>query len=1303
MINTNKNTSSDNLLSYKIDTAITVLAGLLFLFAFLILFSWHTQSFSLAQVFPSFVPMQYNTALVFIISSITLFALIHGWTKIAIINITVGLIITLLTLLQDILGINFGIDQLFMEAYITVKTPNPGRMSPITSVCFILSNIALGILLRNKLTKTRYANSIAVILSSSILSISIVVILGYLIELPTYEIAGFTAMAIHTSIYFFLLSSSLLILVLYNIKLSSNNLSYASSLISISFTGWIVLFLWQALVTQEYSHMKDLIRNRGESIKILLTAQMQERLEALTMMAKRREVFPDMPKEHWEKDAELYVKYYKGFQAIEWVDTSLYIQDIVPANQSVQNLDLKQDKNHWLTIEKAKNEYQTIFAPTIANTDKDLYVYLPIYSKNTFNGFIVGIFDINSLFNHLLRNLKKKDFAINIFESDKILYTSKDTSETYKEHLKTKATVKYNGINWNIELIPSISFINECQSLLPRVTLIIGLFLACLLTLITYLMEISKQQSRLTNRVNEKLLIEIEHRQQLEKAKDRANKTLLTLIESSPVAIIGFDLEGKIIIWNPEAEKIFGWTQEETLNQTKETFFAWTKLDKFQKIYEVLISSNKESLEIEEQCFNKSGNNIELSISAAQILDKDKITGVISTITDITEQKKLAATKTRLIDILEATTDFVGIASGNGQVSYVNKAGRNFLGIPQIENGEAFHIKDVHPEETISFILTDALPVALEKGFWLGETKVKNRLGGIFEVSQLILAHKSESGEIEYFATIMRDISERIKIEQALKEAKEMAEAAVVAKTEFLANMSHEIRTPMNAIIGLTNLLLETKLTDEQRDFLETIHNSGDTLLTIINDILDFSKIESGKLSLELQPFDLQTCVEQSVDLLVNKATKKGLKLEYLIDDLVPKIIISDATRVRQILVNLIGNAIKFTDKGLVSVKVEVKEKESDLCTLYFSVKDTGIGISKEQQKALFRSFNQADNSITRKYGGTGLGLAISKQLTELLGGTIWVESELEHGANFQFTISAKYNVQEQTPIELTVNQPIKTNLELSQSTKNSLRILLAEDNTINQKVALQMLKRLGYKANVVANGLEVLDALMHQKYDVILMDVQMPEMDGLEATKVICQNLSKNERPRIIAMTANAIRGDKEKCLSVGMDDYISKPVDIKELQIALEKCPTIVSLSTSLKETNELDNSLDPKALDKLLELDDPENPSFIDELILRFLAETPEKFADMSEAIKIGDEKKLKIIAHTLKSISGSFGARKMMKLCAELELGNGSATNNLASQNTKILDILRNEFEIVKEALVLVRNIEPIKIKQQEKIN
>jgi len=445
------------------------------------------------------------------------------------------------------------------------------------------------------------------------------------------------------------------------------------------------------------------------------------------------------------------------------------------------------------------------------------------------------------------------------------------------------------------------------------------------------------------------------------------------------------------------------------------------------------------------------------------------------------------------------------------------------------------------------------------------DTKLLRKDGHILDVNLSFSIMRDTRGGSAGTIRIMSDVSSQKKTQKMLLDAKRAAEAASEAKTMFLANMSHEVRTPMNTILGMVDLTLDTDLSSEQRDNLLTVKNAADILLSLLNDILDLSRVEAGKIQLEHIEINIERIVRSVCKTMDILARNKGLNLQWLIDESVPDMVKGDPVRIRQILVNLINNAIKFTQQGKIRVEVKARPKNAqDTCELLFSVSDEGIGIDKDKQEKIFDVFTQEDVSTTRQFGGTGLGLSICKKLLELMGGRIWVESEKGKGSAFSFIIPSTIVKREDVPDALQ-EESIESQLmaqvsrrqfqDSPKEQKDHLHILLAEDNLVNQKMTQRILEKKGWQVTVANNGQEVLDLLKNQKFDLILMDAQMPVMDGLESTRQVRQMEAGTERRiPIVALTARAMSGDRKKCLDAGMDGYVSKPIDRAQLYETIE-----------------------------------------------------------------------------------------------------------------------------------------------------
>ena len=830
-----------------------------------------------------------------------------------------------------------------------------------------------------------------------------------------------------------------------------------------------------------------------------------------------------------------------------------------------------------------------------------------------------------------------------------------------------------------------------------------------------------------------------------------------TLLELSPAAVVTMDLEERVTSWNPAAERLFGYTRDEAVGRLIDELVL-RREDLVEQGQAVTRKAAEQgAAHLIAPRMRKDGTLVEVEVLMAPLVVGADQVGWIVIYHDISELQRQKQFFESLLDISPVATVIIDLED---KISSWNPAAERLFGYSKAEaiGGNIDELiagaEDLHAEAV-------GYGEAAHRGPVRAITRRSRKDGTLVDVVLLATPVIVEDEPIGHLA-VYHDISE-------LQRAREEAEAATQAKSVFLATMSHEIRTPMNAVIGMTELLLDTALDREQRGYVEVIHTSGDALLRVIDDVLDFSKIESGKLELERRPLELRECVESALELVAAQASKKDLELGCLIDSDVPPEIAGDAARLRQVLINLVSNAVKFTDEGEVVVAVRREGSAPGGHRLHVAVRDTGIGIPEERMGQLFQSFSQVDASTSRRFGGTGLGLAISKRLSELMGGTMWAESAPGQGSTFHFTFVAPEApvpppphaggdqpqlhakrllvvddnatnrqilvrqaqswemlpratarpsealgwVERGDPFDVAIldmqmpeidglalarrirAQPAGRTLPLVLLTslgrterslgahefavtltkpvrasqlydalvgilapgpeepkepeapakagpgvaaapaRAGLRILVAEDNAVNQKLAVGLLGKLGHEADVVGNGAEALEAVEREGYDVVLMDVQMPELDGLEATRRI-RRRHPHGRPRIIAMTANALQDDREACFAAGMDDYLAKPIRVAQLAEALTGAEPV-------EEAPPLDSG----ALEALrVQFGDE---AFVQDLLDTFLQEAPRLVADL----RSGSAEEARRAAHTLKTNARTLGAAELGRLCEELE--------------------------------------------------
>ena len=673
---------------------------------------------------------------------------------------------------------------------------------------------------------------------------------------------------------------------------------------------------------------------------------------------------------------------------------------------------------------------------------------------------------------------------------------------------------------------------------------------------------------------------------------------------------------------------------------------------------------------------------------------------LVGTAHDITDYRlahqKLRQSEEKFRSLVANIPDVIWSSNVDGRTHYISPNAERVFGFPpeeMCEKGTERWVGRIYPSDSERIVEAFHRLFAGGRAFDV-EYRLQRKDGEWIWVHDRAYRTYERDG-VRCADGVLSDITARKRAEEEMRKAKEAAEAANRAKSQFLANMSHEIRTPMNGVIGAAGLLLDTQLTPEQRQYAEIVRASGEALLKVINDILDFSKIEARKLTLETTDFDLRAVLEDAVAVLALKASEKRLELTCEIEPGTPTLLRGDPFRVRQVLVNLLGNAVKFTSQGKVEVRARLEAEEACTATLRFTVRDTGIGFRQDRASTLFEPFVQADGSSTRRYGGTGLGLTISKQLVEMMGGQIGVQSQEGRGSTFSFTGVFEKQTQSSTRMIAAGNaEALSATLAHSQPTaagaNSQARVLLAEDNLTNQAVAKAMLNKLGYHADVVADGEEALQALREADYDLVLMDCGMPEMDGYAATRCIRAGPAGARNPHIpiVALTADAMSGDRDQCLAAGMNDYLAKPVDLRKLADALEKwlnAPAStgeLSLPGShlLAKTETVFNQAVFHQEELLARLMGDKDLS--GKILAGFLDDAPRQLRTLKKMLEEGDADGARRQAHSLKGAAATISAEALRSLCSEAQ--EAAAASELI-RALALLPRLEEQFELFKATL------------------
>lgn len=985
-----------------------------------VMLSWHL--FKLGWIAPNayFTTMPYNTALGFFMGGLACVIFKKGWRKTA---LSMGWCVALvgyLTLFEYLVGVKLGIDQLFMDQSAIDKFAYPGRMAPSSAVCFAF--IGTGLLFVFNTWRFDMRQLLIRVFACLTAAFALIGFSAWMTGAASKGWIDFTRLDGRPTLEFFTLCACVIVYAWTHCKTYDGALPPILPLPTTVAVILATIFLWQALDGQERVQFHNVSLSEAEHVKTTIETYMDHQIAALQHMSKRWEIRGGSPKSEWEIDAMSYIDIKSGLKVIEWADSSYHVRWIVPieGNEAAKDLNLIYDPHRAETLKELKTQRSTAVSPIVnlVQGGKGFLVYIPLFPNNKFDGFLLGGFEIKTMLDGMIAGKVLDDYSITISDGNDVIYQKHEAGRL--DNYFSPAVVKLNfyGNEWIIRLQPRAKLLNEHRSALPAFMLFFGNFLAIVVFFGVYFAQSTYLRSR-----------------QLEKALRELNESKIqteVLLHSMGEGVFGLKRNKKIAFVNPAGERMVGLKQEEVVGKTIDELFSLTNADgtpyptEESPIFTVFRDGKMHAVN-NELFHRKDGTSFNVEFTCGPIRRDDTIEGVVLVFRDITNRIRAEAeikeTQRRLRSIIDNATSVIYLKDLEGRYLIVNKqfldlfllkeedvVGHTDFEIFSNEFAEKFSINDkdvitnqqaVTYEETAS--LDDGEHTYISVKFPLHDAD--DKIYAICCLSTEITDRKlQEVKQLEFLKQIEKSNTQ-------LKEARKRAEEANIAKSAFLANMSHEIRTPLNGVIGMTSLLMNTELNQKQEKYVGRINLSGKVLLEIINDILDFSKIEAGELNLEQIPYNFETIIGEVGEIMNAKAEEKKIDLNIIYEENTPKDVIGDPTRIRQVITNLVSNAIKFTGEGSVNIVIKCIELDDNVTNLRVEVQDSGVGIPTEKLLHVFEKFSQADVSTTRKFGGTGLGLAICKQLIEMMNGTLGCDSTLDVGSTFWFEIPLKINL----------------------------------------------------------------------------------------------------------------------------------------------------------------------------------------------------------------------------------------------------------------------------------------------------